>query len=153
RSRRDSLRDRSAVRRAGSPVGNRSFSKDAWTQQPSHFSCRAREPDSQRGGVLGVSRTIVVGAGLSGLVHAYKLARMGRDVLVLEASERPGGVVRTEKREGYLVELGPNTVRPTPELWTLARDLDLHGEALLVSSRAPRYIDFGGRLHPLPMSP
>jgi protoporphyrinogen/coproporphyrinogen III oxidase len=100
-----------------------------------------------------VSRTIVIGAGLSGLVHAHKLARMGRDVLVLEASERPGGVVRTEKREGYLLELGPNTVRPTPELWRVAGDLDLQGEALLVSSRAPRYVDFGGKLHPLPMSP
>jgi len=100
-----------------------------------------------------VSRTIVIGAGLSGLAHAHKLARIGRDVLVLEASERPGGVVRTEKRDGYLLELGPNTVRPTPDLWRVAGDLDLHGEALLVSSRAPRYVDFGGRLHPLPMSP
>ncbi|HEY6929375.1 MAG TPA: protoporphyrinogen oxidase [Thermoanaerobaculia bacterium] len=100
-----------------------------------------------------MSRTIVIGAGLSGLVHAYKLARSGRDVLVLEASDRAGGVVRTEKQDGFQLELGPNTVRPTPELWALAGDLGLQAEALLVSSRAPRYIDFGGKLHPLPMSP
>jgi protoporphyrinogen/coproporphyrinogen III oxidase len=100
-----------------------------------------------------MSRTIVIGAGLSGLVYAHKLAGIGRDVLVLEASDRPGGVVRTEKREGYLLELGPNTVRPTPDLWRVAGELDLHRETLLVSSRSPRYVDFGGRLHPLPMSP
>jgi oxygen-dependent protoporphyrinogen oxidase len=100
-----------------------------------------------------VSRTIVIGAGLSGLVHAHQLARMGREVLVLEASERPGGVVRSERQDGFLLELGPNTVRPTPEIWALAGDLGLHGQALLVSSRAPRYVDFGGRLRRVPTSP
>ena len=100
-----------------------------------------------------MSRTIVIGAGLSGLVQAHQLARMGREVLLLEASERPGGVVRSERQDGFLLELGPNTVRPTHEIWALAGDVGLHDQALLVSSRAPRYVDFGGRLHRVPMSP
>ncbi|HTR01805.1 MAG TPA: protoporphyrinogen oxidase [Thermoanaerobaculia bacterium] len=98
-------------------------------------------------------RTVVVGAGLSGLTAAWALARGGREVVLPEASSRPGGVVRTVAREGYLLELGPNTVRPTPELWALVQELGLGGEALFADPRAPRYVDFGGELHPLPMSP
>ena len=69
--------------------------------------------------------TAVVGAGLSGLVRAHTLATRGEDVLLFEESKGPGGVVRTEERDGYLLELGPNTVRPTVELWGLVEELDL----------------------------
>jgi protoporphyrinogen/coproporphyrinogen III oxidase len=98
-------------------------------------------------------RTIVVGAGLSGLSAAWSLARRGGDVLVLEASNRPGGVVRSERRDGFLLELGPNTVRPTVPLWSLVATLGLSGDALFADARAPRYVDFGGQIHPLPMGP
>jgi oxygen-dependent protoporphyrinogen oxidase len=100
-----------------------------------------------------LSRTIIVGAGLSGLVHAHQLTALRREVLVLEASDRPGGVVRSETQDGFLLELGPNTVRPTPEIWALANALGIQSEAVIVRSKAPRYIDYAGKLHPLPMSP
>jgi oxygen-dependent protoporphyrinogen oxidase len=98
-------------------------------------------------------RTAVVGAGLSGLVRARSLAARGDEVVVFEEASRPGGVVRSEKRGGYLLELGPNTVRPTPELWALVEEIGLAEEALFADARLPRYVDFGGRLHALPMSP
>ncbi|MGH9317798.1 MAG: protoporphyrinogen oxidase [Thermoanaerobaculia bacterium] len=100
-----------------------------------------------------MSPTVVIGAGLSGLVRAHGLLRAGHEVLLLEASDRAGGVVRSEHVDGFLLELGPNTVRPTPEIWELVRELGLDGQALLSDPRAPRYIDFGGRLQALPMSP
>jgi protoporphyrinogen/coproporphyrinogen III oxidase len=73
--------------------------------------------------------------------------------MLFESSDRPGGVVRSEKVDGYLLELGPNTVRPTPVLWRLVEELGLESEALLADPRMPRYIDFGGHLHLLPTSP
>lgn len=98
-------------------------------------------------------RTVVVGAGLSGLSAAWALARSGREVVVLEGSPRAGGAVRTIVRDGFLLEIGPNTVRPSPELWGLIGDLGLAGEALFSDPRAPRYIDFAGVLHAIPVSP
>jgi protoporphyrinogen/coproporphyrinogen III oxidase len=52
----------------------------------------------------------VVGAGIAGLTAAYRLKRRGIRVVVYEASDRGGGVILTERREGYLAELGPNSL-------------------------------------------
>ena len=100
-----------------------------------------------------MTRTVVVGAGLSGLTAAWALKRANADVVLLEASPRAGGVVRTEARGGYLLELGPNTVRPSAELWALAAELGLADQTLLADPRAPRYIDWDGTLHALPSGP
>jgi oxygen-dependent protoporphyrinogen oxidase len=97
-------------------------------------------------------RTIVVGAGLSGLAAAWTLSESGGAVTVLESAGAPGGAVRTVQQEGFLLELGPNTVRPAPRLWELVGELGLAGEILTTDPRAPRYVDYGGALHALPMS-
>src|SRR3954464_5366214 len=44
-------------------------------------------------------RVIVAGAGLAGLVCAYELHNRGHEVVVVEASNRTGGHVKT-RREG-----------------------------------------------------
>lgn len=98
-------------------------------------------------------RTVVVGAGLSGLTAALASVRRGDETVLLEASDRPGGVVRSERQEGFLLELGPNTVRPTPEVAELVRELGLEDQAAYADARLPRYVDFGGELHAVPMSP
>ncbi|HEX9147893.1 MAG TPA: FAD-dependent oxidoreductase, partial [Thermoanaerobaculia bacterium] len=87
--------------------------------------------------------TAVVGGGLSGLVRARALAARGEQVLLFEESDHPGGVVRSANQDGYLLELGPNSVRPTPELWGLVEELGLESEALLANPSMPRFIDFG----------
>jgi phytoene dehydrogenase-like protein len=49
---------------------------------------------------------IVIGAGLSGLSAAVHLHRQGRQVLIVEASDRAGGRVKTDKLNGYLLDRG-----------------------------------------------
>ncbi|NNK49492.1 MAG: FAD-dependent oxidoreductase [Gemmatimonadetes bacterium] len=49
---------------------------------------------------------IVVGAGLAGLACARRLQRSGLQVLVVEASDGPGGRVRTDSVDGFLLDRG-----------------------------------------------
>src|SRR5262249_24321409 len=55
-----------------------------------------------------VARTVVVGGGISGLTVARTLKARGLPVLLLEAAERLGGRIRSELREGFVLEAGPN---------------------------------------------
>lgn len=52
------------------------------------------------------SRVVVIGAGMAGLSAAADLARRGAEVVVLEASDRVGGRVRTDRAWGVPVEQG-----------------------------------------------
>ncbi|MCP5276791.1 MAG: FAD-dependent oxidoreductase [Thiobacillus sp.] len=53
---------------------------------------------------------IVVGAGASGLVAAARMARAGRQVLVLEAAQRVGGCIHSWRpHEDFWLELGAHT--------------------------------------------
>ncbi len=96
---------------------------------------------------------IVIGAGISGLVAAHTLKQSGRDVLLIESSDTPGGVIRTEVIDGFLVERGPNSVRMTDELETLIESLGISDELVTGDSRAPRYVFTAGQLVRAPMGP
>jgi oxygen-dependent protoporphyrinogen oxidase len=54
---------------------------------------------------------LVIGAGAAGLGAAAALVGRGRDALVLEARTQPGGVMQSERIDGFLIERGPNTTR------------------------------------------
>jgi oxygen-dependent protoporphyrinogen oxidase len=73
-----------------------------------------------------VSRVVVVGAGIAGLAAAWDLAQAGADVTVLESERQPGGVIVTERRDGFLVEGGPDGfLAAEPELPALAAELGI----------------------------
>src|SRR6266508_383801 len=153
--RRDALRDRSALWPCSGEGRDRALPQATRTKQPSHVPASAGGHHSLAEGILepmSSAGTIVVGAGMSGLVRARAHLRRGEEVLLLETSSRPGGAVHTRRQDGFLLELGPNTVRPTPELWALVGDLGLREEALLADARLPRYVEWKGKLHALPMS-
>jgi monoamine oxidase len=70
-------------------------------------------------------RIVVVGAGLSGLVIAHRLVQRGHDVLVIEATARPGGRIRTIRGwpDGLHVEAGATHVLADPDLVQLLGEL------------------------------
>jgi protoporphyrinogen/coproporphyrinogen III oxidase len=96
---------------------------------------------------------LVVGAGISGLVCAYALRKAGIDAQIVEASDRPGGVIRSERRDGYLLELGPQSFAGTAALRQICRELGFEGELLEAPRKAPRFVLVDGRLREVPLSP
>ena len=45
---------------------------------------------------------VVIGAGLTGLTTAYQLARKGRQVMVVERMDVPGGQIQTHTEGGFV---------------------------------------------------
>lgn len=97
----------------------------------------------------------IVGAGLTGLTAAFRLKQRSHRVAVYEASDRIGGAIKSERREGYLAELGPNTLAaPAGSVAALLTELGLDASKVAASPTARnRYILRRGRLLRLPMSP
>jgi oxygen-dependent protoporphyrinogen oxidase len=98
---------------------------------------------------------VIVGGGVAGLACAWETVRRGGDPLVLEASARAGGWVRTENVEGALVELGPQGfLGESPGVLDVVDDLGLR-DALLpaADAAATRYLLHRGKLVALPASP
>ncbi|MEZ5119246.1 MAG: phytoene desaturase family protein [Candidatus Nanopelagicales bacterium] len=60
-------------------------------------------------------RVVVVGAGLAGLSAAMRLAGAGREVVVLEREQRPGGRAGRIEVDGFSFDTGP-TVLTMPDL-------------------------------------
>src|SRR2546427_1792356 len=112
----------------------------------------ARGPGAtHRGGARVGMTCVVVGAGLTGLSAAWELTRAGGEVLVLESERRAGGVVVTERREGFLVEGGPDGfLAADGDIQALARELGL-GDRLVDQRAKGAMVWTGKRLEPLPL--
>jgi oxygen-dependent protoporphyrinogen oxidase len=98
---------------------------------------------------------LVIGAGLSGLVTAFRAKRAGLGVAVFEMGSRPGGVIGSERRSGALFERGPNSgLDTTPLINAMLDDLGIRADRIDASkASSKRYILRDGQLSALPMSP
>jgi monoamine oxidase len=95
-----------------------------------------------------MGRTIVIGAGFAGLAAATELAERGIDVLVLEARDRVGGRVWSQRVDGpggsVVIERGAEFVLDGyDELRRLAaaNDLEVAGTGMSYYVREPRGVD------------
>jgi oxygen-dependent protoporphyrinogen oxidase len=96
--------------------------------------------------------TLVVGAGMAGLAYAH-----GRgpdaEVLVLEASDRAGGLVQTAHGEGCHWETGPEALQDNePELLALFEELSLPPLAAEEAARKRYLAQPGGGVVAVPSS-
>jgi protoporphyrinogen/coproporphyrinogen III oxidase len=96
---------------------------------------------------------IVVGGGISGLVCAYALSKAGVEAQVLEASRHAGGVIASERRDGFLLELGPQSFSGTPALRTLCAELGIADQLIEAPAGAPRYVLIDGAFKAVPLNP
>ncbi len=97
----------------------------------------------------------IVGGGISGLSLAYFLLEKAPSlqIRILEASDRPGGKIWSDKADGFLCESGVNGFLDNKPL-----SLELAEKLSLTSLRSndaarKRFIYSNGRLHQLPESP
>lgn len=101
---------------------------------------------------------VIAGGGISGLATAYYLRRAaeeaGRplDLALYERAERVGGKMVTERRDGFVIEGGPDSLL-TAKPWAvdLCRALGL-GERLIPTNPESKtvYVYSRGKLHPIP---
>jgi protoporphyrinogen/coproporphyrinogen III oxidase len=90
----------------------------------------------------------VVGGGISGLAAAYELQRRGLTVAVFEARPRAGGVITTQRFDGWVIDGGPDSMLvQKPAAVALCRELGIADR--LISTLTPRtaYILRDDRLH------
>jgi oxygen-dependent protoporphyrinogen oxidase len=94
----------------------------------------------------------IIGGGISGLCAAYRLRKEGFEVVLLEKNNSVGGNIRTEKFDGFLIELGPNSTLVSEHLFELISELGLESEIACANSAAKkRYILKNSALQALPM--
>jgi protoporphyrinogen/coproporphyrinogen III oxidase len=76
-------------------------------------------------------RIAIAGGGISGLATAYQLARDGVEYTLFEASDRLGGIVETVRRQGFVIECGPDSwVTEKPWARELAVELGLEDQII-----------------------
>lgn len=103
-------------------------------------------------------RLVVVGGGISGLAAVYRLQELKRErnlrieIILLEAGQRLGGAIATERVGDFLVEAGPDSFI-TEKPWALGLCERLGIKSRLVSTNSTSrtiYVVHNGSLQPLP---
>lgn len=103
-------------------------------------------------------RVAVIGGGISGLAAAHRLVERGRDrgqpleVRLFEAGPRAGGVIRTERHDGFVIEAGPDSfLSEKPAALRLCERLGITERLVGTREEFRRtYVVRDGRLRALP---
>ncbi|MGH7608158.1 MAG: protoporphyrinogen/coproporphyrinogen oxidase, partial [Gemmatimonadales bacterium] len=94
-------------------------------------------------------RVVVVGAGIAGLAAAWELARAGVPTTVVDSERRAGGMILTERRDGFVVEGGPDSwLAREPEIPALATELGVADRIVEQTARGS-WLWTGNALRPI----
>ncbi|WP_436854193.1 protoporphyrinogen oxidase [Staphylococcus caeli] len=94
----------------------------------------------------------IIGAGITGLSSAYfiKKQRPDIDVTIFEATSRTGGKIQTFRKDGYTIELGPESYLGRKQIMTdIAKDIGLEKD-LITNQTGQSYIYAKNKLYPIP---
>ena len=94
----------------------------------------------------------VIGGGITGLSAAYYLKKEHPeyDVTIIEATNRTGGKIQTYRKDGFTIELGPESYLGRKTIMTdLATEVGL-GDELITNQTGQSYIYARNRLYPIP---
>jgi protoporphyrinogen/coproporphyrinogen III oxidase len=103
-------------------------------------------------------KLVVIGGGISGLAAAHRALELARErsrpveVTLIEARDRLGGTIATERTDGFLVEAGPDSfLSEKPWALALCRRLGVEDRLVRTDDRFRKvFVWRAGRLHPLP---
>lgn len=99
-------------------------------------------------------RIVIIGGGISGLAAAHRVLELNpaAQVIILEASNRLGGTIETEHRDGFLIERGPDSfISEKPQAVALAKRLGIESRLIETNETYRRsFIVRNGRLRPVP---
>lgn len=102
-------------------------------------------------------RVVIVGGGISGLTAAYFLGEWSRkenpiEITLLEARERFGGAIETQRRDGFLLEAGADSfLAEKPWARNLCKRLHIENEIIPTRDEFRRsFIYQDGKLIPVP---
>ncbi len=101
-----------------------------------------------------MNRIVIIGGGISGLAAAHRVKELNpaAEVTILEASNRLGGTINTEHRDGFLIERGPDSfISEKPQAIALAKRLGLESQLIQTNEEYRRsFIVRDGRLRAVP---
>src|ERR1700679_1446421 len=87
-----------------------------------------------------MAKVVVIGGGISGLSAAYYLAKLFSqrnerlELTILEATDRAGGVIYSQKEDDYVVEFGADSfITNKPEARELCHEIGMAGELIYTS--------------------
>jgi oxygen-dependent protoporphyrinogen oxidase len=103
-------------------------------------------------------RIVIIGGGITGLAAAHRLLELANqtdpqiEVLLLEASSRLGGVLKTDHRDGFLIEAGADSfISEKPEAIELAKRIGLDSHLIETNKEHRRsFVVRNGRLRLVP---
>ncbi|NWJ46704.1 MAG: protoporphyrinogen oxidase [Chloroflexi bacterium] len=99
-----------------------------------------------------MNRVVIIGGGITGLAAAWELQQQGIDYLLLEASNKLGGKIATERVDGFIIEGGADSfVTYKPAGVQLCLEMGL-GDKIIGTSPTTKstYIVRNGKLHDIP---
>lgn len=101
-------------------------------------------------------RAVIIGGGITGLAATYYLQkevrekRLPLEVILVEASPRLGGKMQTYRKDGYVIERGPDSfLERKTSAARLAKEVGMDGQ-LVNNAAGKSYVLVKDRLHPMP---